>query len=93
MDASNYDWTAFALGFAAALVVATIIRFRRSRRGEGDLSAPPRFPPQMGDLSPELRSQILRLKADGRTIEAIKLVRERTGQGLKEAKDIVEAAR
>jgi ribosomal protein L7/L12 len=47
----------------------------------------------MGDLSPELRSQILRLKADGRTIEAIKLVRERTGQGLKEAKDIVEAAR
>jgi large subunit ribosomal protein L7/L12 len=93
MEASNFDWMAFALGLAAALVLATIIRFGQSRRSRGDLSSPPRFPLQMGDLSPELRSQILSLKAEGRTIEAIKLVRERTGQGLKEAKDIVEAVR
>lgn len=93
MEPTTFDWTAFALGFAAALALAAILRFRRVRRSQGDLTKPPRFPPQFSDLSPELRSQILLLKAEGRVIEAIKLVRERTGQGLKEAKDIVEAVR
>jgi ribosomal protein L7/L12 len=36
-------------------------------------------------------AEVLRLMAQGDTIAAIKLVRERTGHGLKEAKDYVEA--
>lgn len=35
--------------------------------------------------------EIIRLLADGQKIAAIKLYRERTGAGLKEAKDAVEA--
>ncbi len=52
---------------------------------------PPRIGPEGGtiDLSndPEVRAAFM----NGRKIEAIKLVRERTGLGLKEAKDIVES--
>jgi hypothetical protein len=40
--------------------------------------------------SPELQAQARALLADGNKIEAIKLVREATGMGLKEAKDLVE---
>jgi len=36
------------------------------------------------------RFQVVRLLHAGKLIEAIKLVRERTGMGLKEAKDYVE---
>ena len=39
----------------------------------------------------ELSKQALAMRYDGRKIEAIKLVRERLGMGLKEAKDFVEA--
>lgn len=41
-------------------------------------------------LSKELSPEVGRLLAQGRKIEAIKLIRERTGMGLKEAKDIVD---
>ncbi len=51
----------------------------------------PRISPEGGtiDLSddPEIRAAFM----NGRKIEAIKLVRERTGLGLREAKDIVES--
>jgi ribosomal protein L7/L12 len=40
---------------------------------------------------PALRQEIQALLAQGRAIEAIKLCRERTGLGLKEAKDRVDA--
>lgn len=46
--------------------------------------------PQSG-LDTGLDTQVLSLLHGGRKIEAIRLVRERTGQGLKEAKDAVEA--
>lgn len=39
----------------------------------------------------ELEKQLLDLMRQGRKIDAIKLYRERTHQGLKEAKDAVEA--
>ncbi|MBO9575853.1 MAG: ribosomal protein L7/L12 [Sphingobium sp.] len=39
----------------------------------------------------ELEAQVRALLADGNKIDAIKLVRETTGLGLKEAKDFVEA--
>jgi large subunit ribosomal protein L7/L12 len=40
---------------------------------------------------PEFEAEVLNLVASGRKIEAIKVYRERTGVGLKEAKDAVEA--
>jgi hypothetical protein len=101
---TTFDWTAFGLGFAAATAIALFLRYRAAQSGRLDLSAPPTFkvpfgtapkepynPPSLDDLSPELRAQVLLLKAQGEKIEAIRLVRQRTGQGLKEAKDIVEA--
>jgi ribosomal protein L7/L12 len=42
-------------------------------------------------LSPEDRTRILDLLKGGNTIEAIKLVREISGMGLKESKDFVES--
>jgi ribosomal protein L7/L12 len=104
MEPSSFDWSAFGLGFAVATVIALFLRHRAAKNGRLDLSAPPTFkvplsstpaapytPPPITDLSPELRAQILLLKAQGEKVEAIRLVRQRTGQGLKEAKDIVEA--
>jgi ribosomal protein L7/L12 len=38
----------------------------------------------------ELEEQVQRLIADGRKISAVKLVRETTGWGLKQAKDFVD---
>jgi len=43
-----------------------------------------------GSLSPADMAEVARELAKGRKIQAIKLVRERTGMGLKEAKDFVE---
>ena len=45
------------------------------------------------DLPDELRAEIWKLVHTGHTISAIKLVRDRTGLGLKEAKDLVDGLR
>ena len=39
----------------------------------------------------ELSPEVFRLLASGRKIEAIKLIREETGLGLREAKDLADA--
>lgn len=51
----------------------------------------PRTGSGSGEVSQALRGEIRRALQAGRKIEAIKLVREQTGLGLKEAKDAVEA--
>lgn len=43
------------------------------------------------DLPPELSAEVIELVKSGNKIQAIKIVREATGLGLKEAKDVVEA--
>jgi Ribosomal protein L7/L12 C-terminal domain len=93
MDSGNYDWTAFATGFGVALLLIFVIRWRRTQRRTNSLSAPPRSMPSINDLSPDLRAQILLLKAEGQKIEAIKLTRERTGLDLKSSKELVERVR
>ena len=93
MVSGTYDWTAFATGFGVALLIILFIRWRRTQRRTNSLSAPPRAMPSATDLSPDLRAQILLLKAEGQTIEAIKLTRERTGLGLAEAKQLVDKVR
>lgn len=47
--------------------------------------------PAAGPLPPDARAAILDLIRRGNKIEAIKVMREKTGFGLKEAKDAVEA--
>ena len=42
-------------------------------------------------IEQELSPEVFQLLADGRKIEAVKLIREETGLGLKEAKDLAEA--
>lgn len=86
-----WDWTSFLSGLAAgALAIVAAGRFRRGRR---DLVAPPPLPRAAAELPHEIRALALRLRAEGRTIEAIKLVRERTGLDLKAAKQTVEDLR
>jgi large subunit ribosomal protein L7/L12 len=75
------------LGLALGLLLA---RYLRGQRAGRDLSAPPRPMVRVGDEridNDEIRALI---RAD-RKIEAIKLVRERTGLSLAEAKDAVQA--
>lgn len=76
------------LGLALGLLLA---RYLRGQRASRDLTAPPPRPMvRVGDEridNEEIRALV---RAD-RKIEAIKLVRERTGLGLAEAKDAVEA--
>ncbi len=88
-SSGSYDWAAFAAGFAAALLIAAFLRWRRTQRRTDSLSTPPHFA-SSASISPELRTQIRQLKAAGKVIEAIKLARARTGLGLKEAKDLVD---
>ncbi|WP_066817131.1 ribosomal protein L7/L12 [Sphingomonas mali] len=45
------------------------------------------------ELSAETRIEVERLLANGQVINAVKLVREATGSGLKEAKDAVDEMR
>ena len=54
-------------------------------------NSPVHSDPQFGSLEAATQQQIDTLIANGRTIEAIKLYREVTGVGLKEAKDHVDA--
>jgi large subunit ribosomal protein L7/L12 len=93
MDSGSYDWTAFGSGFLVAILIIVLIRWRRAQRRTDSLSTPPRPIPSITDMSPDLRAQILQLKAEGQVIAAIKLARERTGLGLAEAKQLVEQTR
>lgn len=54
------------------------------RRGVTPPAGPPTPPPPAGE------AELVALLKEGRVIEAIKLRRERTGEGLKEAKDAVD---
>ena len=81
------DWTSFALGVVAGFALCFLL-LRRKR-----LQAPPVQPLQSIELPPDLKSLVLLYRADGRLIEAIKLVRERTGCDLRTAKYLVEHIR
>lgn len=48
-------------------------------------------PAALAGLSPDARAEAHRLKLAGKQMHAIKHVREQTGLGLREAKDLVEA--
>lgn len=56
---------------------------RRMREGERAADA-------FASLSPSVQTDVDRLLAAGKKIEAIKLIREQTGMGLKESKEAAE---
>lgn len=59
---------------------------RRMREREAGAAA-------LSSLAPSSQADVDRLVMDGKIIEAVKLVREATGLGLKESKDAVDARR
>ncbi len=86
------DWPSFLFGAIIGGVLMLVLTLRRRRREakRADLVTPPTTRPE---VSPEIRSAVLKLRAEGKTINAIKLVRERINVDLKTAKDIVERMR
>lgn len=71
------------------MLVLTLRRRRREAK-RADLVAPPA---PVSEISPEIRSAVLKLRAEGNMISAVKLLRERINVDLKTAKDIVERLR
>jgi large subunit ribosomal protein L7/L12 len=78
------QWLLLTITFVLGMIAGAMLRGRRDETPP----APPRFPP--GSL-PDLEEEVRRLMAERKKIEAIKLYRETTGVGLKEAKEAVEA--
>lgn len=76
---------AFRFGQMVGVVIGVVIWFLIKREFFSGKRLPPP-PPPTGDLETDLRP----LLEAGFKIDAIKLVRERTGCGLKEAKEQVE---
>ena len=84
------DWISFFIGFAAGAITLLWFSRRKETAKRAHLDQVPRPPPV---LPHDLKQQVLKLRAEGRLIEAVKLVRERMGCGLKEAKDAVDEIR
>ena len=86
---------------AGLVFVVLLVLAMRPRGRSDDLMAAPRSRVQRVavparqklELSSETRVEVERLLANGQVINAIKLVREATGSGLKEAKDAVDEMR
>ena len=81
------DWLSFALGLLAGVILTWILR-RCRRQGPEPLQ-----PIQPRELHGELKALVLLYRADGRIIEAIKLVREQLECDLRTAKYLVEHVR
>lgn len=79
-----------AVGLLIGLLLA---RFLRGGGGRRDLTAPPPARPPLRRVGDERidDEEIRELIRQNRKIDAIKLMREKTGLGLAEAKDAVEA--
>ena len=74
------------VGAVAVILLLLVLLLRGASTGRRDLIAPPASFAMPRDLDPRVRA----LVDSGDKIEAIKLVRESTGLGLKESKELVE---
>ena len=74
------------VGAVALIVILLAALLRRGSTPRADLVSAPR----LVTLQPDLERDVTSLLAAGNKIEAIKRVREGTGAGLKEAKELVE---
>ncbi len=91
---TGLDWISVSIGFAGGVAVMAVLSWQRSggrkAEPEQDWWSAPAHPLA---LPTDVQAQVLVLRAQGKTIEAVKLVRERMGCGLKEAKDAVDTLR
>lgn len=62
---------------------------REMRRMQEEQEAEDAF----ASLSPSVQADVDRLLTEKKTIEAVKVIRENTGKGLKESKDVVDQRR
>jgi ribosomal protein L7/L12 len=86
--------TLIALGIVVAIVIVAWIVFTKRRNANsseftGNVESTPASAP--AGTTTDFAAELARLLAAGNKIEAVKLVRERAGLGLKEAKDFVES--
>lgn len=84
----SVSWSVIMFGAFTAFVLGWIAG--RGFGGAQDLSRPSAGR-ALTDVAPALRHEIESAVAAGRKIEAIKLLRDATGMGLKESKDAVDA--
>lgn len=86
-----------AILLVVLLVVLVVVRLSRVRRDEGGRARPPRLPrtPSPQALSTPvpatLQTRVRELAAGGKLIQGIKELRQATGLGLREAKEVAEA--
>jgi ribosomal protein L7/L12 len=91
------EFTGVGLSEAKDAVETFSLAHGMSRHGGDQVIAPDDFgvavisPQRQVQIPPALSAELMRLCGQGQKIEAIKLMREKTGLGLKEAKDAVEA--
>ncbi|MEV4457899.1 ribosomal protein L7/L12 [Microbispora sp. NPDC049633] len=83
-----FEWMILVVIVIALLGVA-LAAMRAGARPGGPLAW--RSPGLLPPVSADLQHRVRELYAEGKKIEAIKLIREQTGLGLKEAKDLAEA--
>jgi hypothetical protein len=74
----GFDWMAFVSGFSTAMLLFLIPRRRRTGLD--------RRPPATVQIPADVRQNVLKLRAEKRLINAIKVVRECTGCDLYAAK-------
>ncbi len=77
-------------GIAVLVIAAIVIVLRQRSEGITNVSSIPQARPGRTQLSADPATAVRQLLDAGNKIEAIKLVRQQTGMGLKEAKDYVE---
>lgn len=85
-------WWWLAIALAAGFVLGGGLQ-RRGRRGEVQAAHASQTGERIEALAPATREEIVALLSRNKYIEAIKVCRERTGFGLKEAKLMVDALR
>jgi ribosomal protein L7/L12 len=73
------------------LIIALVVVLRQRSGGVTTVASAPHSVPAHKPLPTDMGQAIQQLLDQSQKIEAIKLVREHTGMGLKEAKDYVEA--
>ncbi len=74
----------------AVLVQSQSLGNLKDRVARVERALRPEVPAGSSGLAPDLEQEVRGLLGEGKKIMAIKVVRERTGLGLKEAKDLVD---
>jgi large subunit ribosomal protein L7/L12 len=88
LDTLTY-WILGFLVFALMLLLEQVLRLRR-RVQQLERANRPALPTSAADLPAAVQEKVWRLVQAGKKIEAIRVVRDGTGLGLKEAKELVE---